>query len=153
VSLESFQAARRRGAPVAARGRRVIHLKERKMTLREMIGASALALLASAACAQDSGSSATTQSRPMQDAPPAAAMPAPATTSNDPYVKKRMEDKAAKKEYKAEKKAAKSDYKQEKQQSKAKLKQDLSAQPAKPGEVGQPGQYGQSPTAAGTPGK
>jgi len=112
------------------------------MTLREMIGASALALLASTAYAQNQDSSSSTMANPdqAQTAPPASAtMPAPATNSNDPYVKKRMEDKAAKKEYKAEKKAAKSDYKQEKKQAKTKLKEDLSAQPAQPGEMDQPG--------------
>lgn len=115
------------------------------MTLREIIGASALALLASTTYAQSTSGSSMGQSGSTQGAPPASA-----TTSSDPFVQKRMEDKAAKKEYKANKKAAKSEYKQEKKQSNAQLKQDLANTPAKPGEVGQPGEYGQSPAAAST---
>jgi hypothetical protein len=110
------------------------------MKLREIIGASALALLAGTAYAQSAG---TTQSA----APAAATMPA--TTSNDPLVQKRMEDKAAKKEYKAQKKAAKRELKQEKKESKAELQQQLQAEPKPPGAVGQPGVYGQPPL--GTP--
>lgn len=108
------------------------------MKLREIIGASALVLLAGTAYAQSAG---TAQSAP------AATMPA--TTSNDPLVQKRMEDKAAKKEYKAQKKAAKRELKQEKKQSKAELQQELQANPKPPGAVGRPGEYGQPPL--GTP--
>jgi flagellar biosynthesis GTPase FlhF len=126
----------------------VIHLKEQKMKLREIFGASALALLAGIAYAQ----SASTGGASMNSSGTAQALPAvtmPATTSNDPLVQKRMEDKAAKKEYKATKKAAKRELKQEKKQSKAELQQQLQAEPKPPGAVGQPGVYGQPPL--GTP--
>jgi hypothetical protein len=63
-----------------------------------------------------------------------------------------MEDKAAKKQYKATKKAAKRELKQEKKQSKAELQQQLQAEPKPPGAVGQPGEYGQPPLGA-PPGK
>lgn len=121
------------------------------MKLRKIIGATALAVLASTAYAQTpAATSSTANSDVNSGMSPShsgvgATMPtAPATTSNDPFVQKRVEDKAAKKEYKKEKKAAKKDYKQSKKQTKADLKQDLAAHPAKPGEVGQPGEYGQA---------
>ena len=105
------------------------------MMIRNMIGISVLAFLASTVYAQT----------PNSGVGQPAVRSAPATTSNDPFVQKRMEDKAAKQEYKAQKKAAKKEYKQEKKQSRAELKQDLATQPAPPGAVGQPGQYGQAP--------
>lgn len=116
------------------------------MKLREIIGASALALLTSAAGAQSLTANSSTSPSGLAAG---VTMPAlSAAESNDPIVQKRMEDKAARKEYKAEKKAAKNNYKQDKKHAKAKLKQDMAAQPAKPGELAQPGEYGQP--AAGT---
>ncbi len=108
------------------------------MQLRHLIGASALALLTSTAFAQAASG------------PGSGAAATP--SSSDPYVQKRIENHAAKQEYKAAKKAAKKDYKQEKRENQAQLKQDLKNQPTVPGTVGTPGEYGQSPTQAGLPG-
>lgn len=128
------------------------------MKLRNVIGATALALLTSAALAQ------TTPAVPnmaQSGTDSATAASGSAATSNDPLVQKRIEDAAAKKAYKAEKKSAKKaykmkkkvakkDYKEEKQDNKATMKQDMANEPAKPGVMGQPGEYGQPVVPATT---
>jgi hypothetical protein len=113
--------------------------------LQKLLIASSIVALAGVAQAQGtSGSSDTSSSTssavgvsgtgtapttsPSSAAPGAAATPLatsdnPANSAaNDPYVKRRVEKKAAKEEYKAQKKAAKAEYKAQKKEANAELK-------------------------------
>lgn len=82
------------------------------MKLRKLLIASAVLAFTHVALAQSAGTTGTT-------AEPAATGMPPAQTSNDPFVQKRMTDKAAKDEYKKRKKAARKEYKANKKAAKA----------------------------------
>ena len=125
-------------------------------TLHKLLIGSAAMLCANLAGAQATDTStmpatttmpatSTMPAMPATQVMPAATMPSTAPTSNvsnDPFVQKRMMDKAAKDEYKAKKQASKAEYKEEKRaakselkaekrESKAELKQELATQPKK----------------------
>jgi len=91
-------------------------------TLRTILAGTAVMVFANLATAQTTDKAAT-PATPASPSAPAAASSNPATQgSNDPFVQKRIADKAAKDEYKQRKKAAKRQYKENKAAAKSELK-------------------------------
>lgn len=87
------------------------------ITLRTILAGTAVMVFANLAVAQTAG-----PATPATPASPAASS-APATqAASDPFVQKRIEDKAARDEYKQRKKIAKQQYRQNKAAAKAELK-------------------------------
>jgi hypothetical protein len=85
------------------------------MTLRTLLTGAAVLAFAQAAIAQNAGTT-------IAPATPAASGMPPAQTSNDPFVQKRIDDKAAKDEYKMRKKIAKKEYNADKKAAKGEMK-------------------------------